>query len=107
MKILKNIYNRVFIIVLFFLIAFFYELSLEGNLTNKKTFKRVDKNSDCLEIYFLDVGEADSILLTKNNYYMLVDAGNNEDGNNLVRYFKDIGVDYFTYVFVHNTKKEY
>ena len=47
-----------------------------------------------LELYFFDVGEADSILIKENEFSMLIDAGNNDDGNNLVNYLKnDIGID--------------
>ena len=100
MKILKNIYNRLFIIIFFFLLFFFYELSIEGNISNNKDInKRLDEDSSILELYFLDVGEADSTLIKKNNNYMLVDSGNNEDGDKLVSYFKDLGVNYFSYVF--------
>ncbi|MDY2907577.1 MAG: hypothetical protein SOU84_00220, partial [Candidatus Faecimonas sp.] len=41
-----------------------------------------------LEVTFIDVGQADSILLENEGNYMLVDAGNNEDGPKLVNYFK-------------------
>ena len=34
---------------------------------------------DELQIYFFDVGQADSILVVNNNETMLIDAGNNED----------------------------
>jgi len=35
-----------------------------------------------LEITFLDVGQADSILISQGQYHMLVDAGNNADLKN-------------------------
>lgn len=47
----------------------------------------IDNSS--LEIYFFDVGQADSILIKNNDNSMLIDAGNNEDGENLVNYLKD------------------
>ena len=33
-----------------------------------------------LKVYFIDVGQADCILLVNNKSSMLIDAGNNEDG---------------------------
>lgn len=52
-----------------------------------------------LQIYFLDVGQADSILITNNGHNMLIDAGNNEDGDKLVSYFKeDLNITNFDYV---------
>ena len=47
---------------------------------------------------FLDVGQADSILINANNKYMLIDAGNNEDGEKLVMYLKSLGIEKFDYV---------
>ncbi len=54
-------------------------------------------NSD-LKVYFLDVGQADSILIQNKNENMLIDAGNNEDGPKLVKYFKKLGIKNFKYV---------
>lgn len=51
-----------------------------------------------LKVYFLDVGQADCILIQNNNENMLIDAGNNEDGDKIVAYFKSIGITNFKYV---------
>ena len=51
-----------------------------------------------LELTFIDVGQADSILLENEGHYMLVDAGNNEDGPKLVNYFKNQNIHQFDYV---------
>ena len=59
--------------------------------------EHVNKN-ETLSIYFLDVGQADSILIRLNGQNMLIDAGNNEDGPLLVNYFKELGIEDFKYV---------
>ena len=51
-----------------------------------------------LEVTFLDVGQADSILIENEGQYMLVDAGNNEDGPKLATYFKEEKITDFKYV---------
>ena len=52
-----------------------------------------------LQVYFLDVGQADSILIANQEHYMLIDAGNNEDGPKLVKYIKEnLKIDKFDYV---------
>lgn len=51
-----------------------------------------------LEVEFIDVGQADSILIRNNGENMLIDAGNNEDGTKLVSYFKSMGITDFKYV---------
>ncbi len=42
-----------------------------------------------LEIYFFDVGQADSVLIKSNDDTVLIDAGNRNDGENLVNYIKN------------------
>lgn len=51
-----------------------------------------------LSVYFLDVGQADSILIKSDDEYMLIDAGNNEDGEKLVKYLSNLGIEKFKYV---------
>ena len=51
-----------------------------------------------LQVYFIDVGQADCIYIKQDSTNMLIDAGNNEDGQKLVSYFKSLGVDKFDYV---------
>ncbi len=51
-----------------------------------------------LNIYFIDVGQADSILITNNASSMLIDAGNNEDGEDVVNFIKDKGITKLDYV---------
>ena len=51
-----------------------------------------------LMVYFLDVGQADSIMIENDNQYMLIDAGNNEDGEKLVTYFQNKKIEKFSYI---------
>lgn len=51
-----------------------------------------------LEVYFIDVGQADCILLKNGEHNMLIDAGNNEDGPKLVNYLNELNVNKFDYV---------
>lgn len=52
-----------------------------------------------LKIYFIDVGQADCILINNNGEYALIDAGNNEDGSKVVTYLQSLGITEFKYVF--------
>lgn len=51
-----------------------------------------------LYVEFIDVGQADCILIYNKDHYMLIDAGNNEDGRKLVNYFNSLGITKFDYV---------
>lgn len=45
-----------------------------------------------LKVHFIDVGQADSILLEFNGHFALVDGGNNADGADVVTYLQLLGV---------------
>lgn len=72
-------------------------------------FLKTDKNSqavqtsntslsDKLEVDFIDVGQADSILVSNKNETMLIDAGNNENGNDVVKFIKEKGITRINYL---------
>lgn len=65
---------------------------------NNETTKEVSVKDGNFKIYFIDVGQADCILITNNNHNILIDAGNNEDGEKLVNYFKSLNITSFDYV---------
>lgn len=56
------------------------------------------ENDNNLKVYYIDVGQADSILIMNKNEIMLIDAGNNEDGENVVNFIKSKGVTKLNYV---------
>lgn len=51
-----------------------------------------------LKIHFIDVGQADSILVQTNGKYMLIDAGNNGDAATIVNYLKKLGIKKLDYL---------
>ncbi len=61
----------------------------------KVTTKEENHN---LNITYLDVGQADAILIQNDGHNMLIDAGNNEDGPLLVQYFKEQNINKFDYL---------
>lgn len=56
------------------------------------------KVSGNLKVHYIDVGQADSILIEQNKHFMLIDAGNNADGNLVVNYLKQQKVSKLDYV---------
>lgn len=78
------------------------------NISNKRDeAKKVVSNSDTLKVYITDVGQADSILIRDGNYNMLIDAGNNSDGEKLVKYYKELGITSFKYVFASHPHEDH
>ena len=51
-----------------------------------------------LHIYYFDVGQADCELLVNEGQTMLIDAGNNEDGEMLVEKIKELGINKIDHV---------
>lgn len=111
-KIIRNIIKLIILIII--LIGTYYYEDIEkiikennqGNVSNivnpkdnnQNNISNIVSSTDNLEIYYLDVGNADSILIRYHNNNVLIDAGNNEDGEKLVNYFKSLGVENFKYV---------
>lgn len=51
------------------------------------------KAADTLQIHFIDVGQADCALIEYGDFYMLIDGGNQEDGQLVVSYLEQQGVE--------------
>lgn len=66
---------------------------ISSNVSNN-----TNENVGNLDIYYFDVGQADSILLRCNNQNMLIDAGNNADGKLIVKELKSMGIDTIDYL---------
>lgn len=87
------------------------ESDSEINVTNPENLKDViiktskevtsdfvSNDQTSLKVYFFDVGQADSMLIQNNGENMLIDAGNNEDGEMLVNNLKTLGVEKIDYL---------
>jgi competence protein ComEC len=88
------------VIFLVAIIGTFYQKKDEVKNINKReeVVNTINYDHD-LSVYFIDVGQADCILVKDNDEYALIDAGNNEDGMKLVNYFKSLNITNFKYVF--------
>lgn len=51
-----------------------------------------------LKVHFIDVGQANCILIESSNQYMLVDAGNNADEELIISYLNNLGIKRLEYV---------
>lgn len=100
MKKKKKIISSFIILIIVGVFYLFQNYPTEN--TQENINKRVEEApvtaEERLEVTFIDVGQADSILLENEGHYMLIDAGNNEDGPKLVNYLKNQNVSNFDYV---------
>lgn len=90
-KALKDLWYVVIALIL--LGGGYFTSNLDKSSKNEET---ANKNNELL-VYFIDVGQADSIYIKDGNSNMLIDAGNNTDGPLLVKYLKSLGVNEFKY----------
>lgn len=58
----------------------------------------IDFNNDKLNIAFFYVGQADSTFIKFNDFTMLIDAGNNADGEKVVEFLNEKGINEIDYL---------
>lgn len=98
----KNKLMKFLLIIVIAICTYLYETYFEEPTANPEIEYRQEEavriNPNNLIIHFVDVGQGDCILISKNNEHVLIDAGNNEDGPLLVEYFKELGIKKFKYI---------
>ena len=89
-----------FILALLFVIAYYVTEGpvQDESYSKNENIKKTNVVSTDLQVHYIDVGQADSILITNNNHNMLIDAGNNEDGKKIVDYISSLGITSLDYV---------
>lgn len=97
------------IIFLILVISYFFYNNFTPNTENVGTSvnKGTDTTSAPLTVSFVDVGQADCTLIENAGKYALIDAGNNEDGPLLVKYFESLGIKGFEYVFATHAHEDH
>lgn len=95
----NNKFIRHLIIVLLVL-GYYYIKDNEESYSKKKEpqIEQIQEVSSDLSIHYIDVGQADSILIKNNEFSMLIDAGNNEDGPLLIDYLEELNINKLDYV---------
>jgi competence protein ComEC len=71
--------------------------TIQRDVIESNNNKSVAVNGE-LKVHFIDVGQADSILIENNGESMLIDGGNNADSDLVVNYIKDNNVKELKYV---------
>lgn len=73
---------------------------------NKATSAEVT-DDPLMKVHFIDVGQADCILVEHNKKYMLVDGGNNADKDVILDYLDDLGVKEFEAVIMTHPHEDH
>ncbi len=104
----KYYFKSLFYFIFLFLIyeLFIHYPLLDNNVDYRKNDSSLEQTilptestpKDNFQIYFIDVGQADCILIQNNGEYSLIDAGNYLDGKKLIKYFHSLGIEHFQYV---------
>lgn len=68
-------------------------LILLAGCSPSQTSQEPPREIDCLQVHFIDVGQADCALLECDGHYMLIDGGNAADGELVCRYLEAEGVE--------------
>lgn len=70
--------------------------NINTTISNKK--ESFNNSKETLKVYYIDVGQADAIMIENENEFMVIDGGNNNDGPLLVKYYQSLGITDFKYV---------
>lgn len=90
MKKINKLFNKIIIILIILIIGIYGKNYIEESYSYKEETKTNNiKDNSLLSIHYLNVGQADSILINNNDNTTLIDAGNNSDGENIVEYIKN------------------
>ncbi len=113
----KKKLNKILISLFLFILTAIYFTFLEepiNNLLNNKkgqaepvSLERKELSKNTIDIHYIDVGQADCILITNKKQNILIDAGNNNDGQKLVKYFESLGINEFEYVFATHPHEDH
>ncbi len=75
-----------------------YFTTNSNNTSSSYENNSTSSNNNEVLVYFIDVGQADAIYIKDGNSNMMIDAGNNANGQLLVKYLQSLGVQEFKYV---------
>ena len=107
-KLIRNVF---FLVILIIGMATSYFLDFSGNLDlenneGENEVANVSNNADIsetlveakLQIHYIDVGQADAIIITQGEHVMMIDAGKNDTEDSVVNYIKEQGISKFDYI---------
>lgn len=96
--------SKVILGIILFIIIVICAVSIENSNSkidsnkNNNIYTNLNIDKSKLNIFYLNVGQADSTLITMGEDVMLIDAGNKSDGYNIVQFLKAQGIGEIDYL---------
>lgn len=94
---IKNISAIIVFIIIMILLSIIYVNNNFQDLQVNSKYNDINIDSNKLNIFYFKVGQADCTLITINNRNMLIDAGQDSDGEYIVEFLKDKAIDQIDY----------
>lgn len=95
----SNNKSKILLSIILIILVILFAVYVQFNSTNTNNkYNDISINSEKLNIFYFNVGQADCTLITLNNKNILIDAGNKSDGEYIVEFLeeKEINnIDYF------------
>lgn len=88
-------------------LALFVLLSLLTGCVAQPATPPASNPSGTMSVHFIDVGQADCALLESDGQYILIDGGNVADGEDVVAYLLDAGVEELAAVFCSHAHEDH
>lgn len=94
----RNYYIRILLFSILSAFTLLLEGCASGPLSHPDTPASQTAASAGLKVHFIDVGQGDCILAESEGHFMLVDAGERDQADTVIRYLKQAGVTGLDYV---------
>lgn len=90
-----SIVSMLLLIIMLVIGQYVYTTDQHKQLEENKETSAGNAEDPLMKVHFIDVGQADCILIEHNEKYMLVDGGNNADKDVILDYLNNLGVKEF------------
>lgn len=104
-KIIQKIQSVLLVVIILFAFYLLQEAGLlkpdektTATILEKEKVEQIQLTEESLHIIYLNVGQADSIFIKKNQQVMLIDAGNVEDSEKIVNFLQENGIQRIDYL---------
>lgn len=95
----KSVLSKIVIFVLMIGLVLLYSLTVDnGNINEQKLYDEIVIDSTKLNIFYFYIGQADCTLVQLGDKNMLIDTGNEEDAEHLLKFLKEKNITHIEYL---------